>query len=146
MMEVIAEKTGISGTTHIIHFALAELYRKCAPAYKDNINAIPTENAVKAKARMKVIAKNVEEEMKDEAKNAKKMSICTDVLYGSVEEGEHGKVCRWNTYYNTGKVSSQMVPLKQVNAVLAETSLFIPNRATVLDALPELVVTLGIKE
>jgi len=141
MVELMKEKTGITNFVAIVHFAIHEVFSKMFPAYASN-PFIKTPNNIETVAKMKVDKKKLELKYKEELKIKEKINMCTNMLYGEIIDD---KFCRFNTYYVNGKIAEQQVPILQVNPIMIETSLFIPNRDVVLENIPELKVKLGIK-
>lgn len=88
------------------------------------------ENAI-AVAQIKAKAKIAAKEVEAQAKWAPKIEMCENMLHGTVEESNGSKFCHFNMHTPTGSLK-QMIPLAQVDPVVAETSLFSPDKETVL--------------
>jgi len=148
MVKMLQAEHGINSFSTIIDMAVTDMFSKTFPAYRASSvsgRGVANSDTVEGKAKMKIMTKNAEKDFEEKARWEEKTRICEKDLYGEVGDGDHGKVCRFNTYYADGKVSKQQVPLQQAHAILADTSLFIPSRAVVLSSRPELVQELGIK-
>jgi len=143
MIELLKGKTGFKTMAEIIRNALNNDFNSNFPAYKISSGSAPLiigEDMIKSKAKFKFEMEEEKKKLEIDAKFTKKEQICTELLFGEVEEGSTvgSKVCRWNTYYSNGKVESQKLPLMQVGEYLLDNNLFIPTKEAVLKAQPKL--------
>lgn len=135
MIDLISEHTGIEKTTDVIRIGIQELYDKYYKSYKtgQSTRNISEEDLIKkatAKSKAKIIGEKAEEELRLQPK----IDICLNMLKGEIDTSSSGtKICRFTQYngFDATKDAEQVVPLSQVGAYLAETSLFIPAKEVV---------------
>lgn len=136
MIEMIQKQIGSPTSTAVIYRGIEELYMSLFPAYKYGGNngmkmpKVDEENAIaiaEIKAKSKIAGKKIEED----AKWKPKIEMCENMLHGSVEtEGNH-RFCVFRMHTEQDSVI-QRIPLAQVDPIVAETSLFSPDKETVL--------------
>jgi len=138
MIDLISEHTGIEKTTDVIRIGIQELYDKYYKSYKTgqstrNIGNQSEEDLIKqamAKGKAKILTEKAEEELRLQPK----IDICLNMLKGEIETSPSGsRTCKFKQYnaFDESKDADQIVPLNQVGAYLAETSLFIPAKEVV---------------
>lgn len=140
MMGAIQKEIGAKTETAVFEASIVALYKSLSKYGKDLLTddkSDDSEETLIKKAKIKI---KTQELIKDEEENARlqpKIKICTSILGGEIEENENRhKFCRY-TSYTLKEDQSQLIPLRQVDAVLAETSLFIPSREAVFKNRPE---------
>lgn len=149
MVELLQKEQGFKSFTGSLFNCITVAFEKKFPAYRSGLalkSGFSDEETINRKAKMKVDLKKAEQEQKDKEKYTRKASICTNILFGTVDDGEYGKVCRFNTYYANGEISEQIIPLTQCDPVLADNNLFIPNKESVLAKFPQLANKLKVKK
>lgn len=147
MTEEIAQEKGISTFTSVIENAIDFYYKQTFPAYVNRAGAgtmaekthLTPEQVAINRTEAKALEKKAEQDRKDGAKAL----ICRNDLRGRVEDDGNGyKYCIFPTH--TPEHSSEMkIPLVQSSPVIARTSLFMPSKAAVLKARPELAGEYG---
>lgn len=134
MLTLIRKQTGAQSDSAVIYRGIEELYGKMFPAYKFG-GAQPTktdEETMVTLAKNKAKGKIETKKIMEEAKWAPKIEMCVSLLHGTVEEsGSGARVCRFKMHMPTSSVE-QVIPLMQVDPIVAETSLFSPDKETVL--------------
>lgn len=142
IIKVLKDKFGIKTETGVFDMAIQALYEKTFKYGEDPLtnstNSDSPESILKkakAKAQAKVALKQAEEQ----AKIQPKIDMCLNLLGGEIETNENGfQFCRFTTFGTSPeKDKSQMIPIKQVDPIIAETSLFFPDREIVYKHRPE---------
>lgn len=140
MAEAIGSQIGINKLTQIVARGIEELYKQTFKYGKDPFNeggANDSEEVLIKKAVRKVKASQTIKEEQDKARLEPKINTCLNILGGEIETNENGhKFCRY-TSYTLKDEQSQLIPINQVDPVLAETSLFIPSREAIFNNRPE---------
>lgn len=137
MMEILSSQIGLDKSTDLMKRGLEELFRSYNPSYKIGNglrNAVKTEEQLIVEATAKSKAKIIGEKAEEELRLQPKIDICLNMLKGEIETSSSGtKICRFTQYngFDAKKDAEQVVPLSQVGAYLAETSLFIPAKEVV---------------
>lgn len=136
MVEELKERTGLKSLTAIIQNSLILYHKSYFPAYanKENSSNVPlTDTDIIRNAEQKAKVKLAQKEAEELAKLKPKIDMCKNLLGGEIETNEKGfKYCRF-TQYGTeeSKDSSMLIPIKQVDPIIAETSLFMPSKEVV---------------
>lgn len=133
MIDLIQKQIGLSTSSAVLYRGLEELYGKLFPSYKYG-GTSPTktdENTHIAVAINKQKGKEAAKKVQEEAKWAPKIDMCVNMLHGSVEQRGSGRVCVFKMHTPMDSVE-QVIPLIQVDPIVAETSLFSPDKETVL--------------
>lgn len=134
MIEEIMKQTGFSSIAAVVTRSIEELYKNtfkygADPLTKTGLNDnddVITKKA-EAKAKEKIATKQAEQDVKF----APKIDMCINLLGGEVEENENGhKFCRF-TQYNLAGDNESLIPLMQVDPIIAETSLFMPSKEAI---------------
>lgn len=138
MIDLISEHTGFTKTADIVRIGIQELYDKYYKSYKTGQSSRTlgnqSEETLVKNAMIKSKAKILTEQAEEEMRLQPKIDICKNVLHGEIETNSNGtKICRFKQYnaFFPEKDNEQVVPLSQVGAYLAETSLFIPAKEVV---------------
>lgn len=136
MIEAIAKETGWDTSTLVIRRGIEELYKQTFKYGKDPLNNASendTPEVIAKKAKNRAEIKQAQKEAEELAKLKPKIDMCINLLGGEIETNEKGfKYCRF-TQYGTeeSKDSSLSIPIKQVDPIIAETSLFMPSKEVV---------------
>lgn len=137
MIGMIRKQMGAQSDSAVIYRGIEELYRSLFPSYKFgsstgfNPSKTDEENAI-AGAQIKAKGKIAQKKIIEDAKWAPKIEMCENLLHGTVEQNAGGaKFCVFKMHTETGSVEQQ-IPLAQVDPIVAETSLFSPDKETVL--------------
>lgn len=137
MMEILSSQIGLDKSTDLMKRGLEELFRSYNPSYKIGNglrNAVKTEEQLIVEATAKSKAKIIGEKAEEEARLQPKIDICLNMLKGEIETSSNGsRTCKFKQYnaFDESKDADQIVPLNQVGAYLADTSLFIPSKEVV---------------
>lgn len=143
MMDALMKETGWNTPTQLVRRGIEELYKQTFKYGKNPLDEAqtsdPKEVMVKkavAKAEAKKVLKDQEELLKLEPK----MNICTNLLGGEVETDENGyKYCVFTMFAPKEENDArQKLPIRQVDALLAETSLFTPSKEVVFKLRPDI--------
>lgn len=139
MMEELKKKIGVNPDKTIFDMALSNFYNATFKYGTDPLSGGSSPDGdIESQATRKVKFKIAEEKAKEDLKLAPKIVICEQKLKGTVEEKDGGKkICRWNNYSTLRGPEEQSIPLSQVGEYLL-SSLFIPDRESVLKEYPEL--------
>ncbi len=133
MIELIQKQIGSPTSSAVIYRGIEELYGKLFPSYKFG-GAQPTktdEQTAIAIATNKQKGKEAAKKVAEDAKWAPKIDMCENMLHGTVEARGSGRVCVFKMHTPMDSVE-QIIPLIQVDPIVAETSLFSPDKETVL--------------
>lgn len=139
MIEDLKKRTGIKNANALLQNALVAYHKSYFPAYASSggIFGDPDE-APEDKAQRKANEKKLIKEAEDIAKIKPKMEMCINLLGGTIEENENKhKFCRFKQYSAFGEDQSLLIPILQVAPIIAETSLFMPDRETVFKKRPD---------
>lgn len=144
MAEEIAKQKGLTTFTAVVETAISLLHSKTIDykvlATKNPSTGLSPEELARVKVQKKNDEKKAEQDMKDEHK----AKICERMLFGKVETDTVGhKYCVFSVH-NKFESKESKVPLSQADPVIAR-SVFMPDKATVLKARPELIKSLGLK-
>jgi hypothetical protein len=134
MVEDLKTKTGFGSLAEIIRNGLAMYHKSYFPSYK----AVEiSEDTALRHAEIKAKARVVTNKTKEALKYEKKIDICKNLLGGEVVENADGsKVCKF-TQYSLVDDTEQMLPLPQVDKIIADTSLFMPTKESIFKNRPE---------
>lgn len=142
MIEDLKNQTGMKTMTAIVHAALAALHKSYFPAYRANISSGPqTEEEAISKAKIKAKANKALKDEEELLRLQPKIDICVNGLKGSVEVDEKGyRYCVFTQFRsNASEDARQKLPLKAVDPIMIENSLFMPSKYRVLRDRPELL-------
>lgn len=134
MIEAIMNQTGFNTVTAVVTRGIEQLYKDtfkygADPLTKAQLNDDDT--TLIKKAEIKAKSKIAEKDAELTAKQAPKIDMCVNLLGGAVEENENGhKFCRF-IQYNLNGDSESLLPLMQVDPIVAETSLFMPSKEAI---------------
>lgn len=139
MIEALKKETGFSATTQIVVRGIEELYSstfKYGRSPLSDSGPNDSEEALVNKAMVKAKAKKALADAQEKIKLAPKVNICENILGGEVKKDELGySYCHFKTFHtDESKDAEQVIPLRQCDPVLAETSLFTPSREAVFKA------------
>lgn len=140
MVEDLKKRTGINNANTLWVNALVAYHKSFFPAYAQGggVFADPDESP-EERAQRKAEEKRLQKEAEELAKIKPKMDMCLNLLKGEIETNSAGdKFCRFTQYHAFGDDTKPMLPIRQVAPIIAETSLFVPDRETVLKRRPEL--------
>jgi hypothetical protein len=140
MIEAIMAETGWDTPTQIVRRAIEELYKQTFKYGKDPIsNAGPNDSdeTIARKATVKAREKQALKEAEELEQLGPKIKMCEDMLQGEVRTNENGnKVCVF-TQYNFDKENELIIPLGEVDPIIAKTSLFFPSQANIFKRRPD---------
>jgi len=140
MVEAIMDHTGFNTVTSVVTRAIEQLYKDtfkygADPLTKAAIN--DDDSTINKKAEVKAKSKIAVKDAELAAKQAPKIEMCLNLLGGEVETNENGfKFCRFTQYTLNGDTEG-LIPLMQVDPIIAETSLFTPSREAVFRNRPD---------
>ena len=139
MIEELKKRTGISNANTLLQNALVAYHKSYFPAYaQGNVGIIDPDETKEERAIRRAEEKRITKEAEENEKLKPKIDMCHNLLGGEVETNEKGfKFCRFTMYSTLGDDQSQMLPLAQVAPIIAETSLFMPDKETVLKKRPD---------
>ena len=138
MMNAISAEIGLETAGEICRRGIEELYNKYFKPYSTGSKAVLTPEAQFQSAQIKAKAKHIEKKTQEELKYEKKIKMCQRSLGGEVEENPDGsRVCVFTQYTLSGD-NKLTIPLAQVDPIVAETSLFMPSKASIFKNRPEI--------
>jgi len=138
MLEDLKQRTGILNANALILNAIVDYHSGYFPAYVKNTQGLPNETPLE-KAERKANEKKLLKEAEEKAKLAPKIEMCEKLLGGTIEINENGyKFCKFTQYRAFGDDQSCSIPLLQVAPIIAETSLFIPDKQTIFSKRKEI--------
>lgn len=139
MIDDLKKRTGIDNANTLIVNAIVAYHKSYFPAYAQGggVFADP-EETMEDKAKRKAEEKRLIKEAEEMAKLKPKIEMCQNLLGGEIETNENGfKFCRF-TQYTLSDDNSLKIPILQVAPIIAETSLFMPDRETVFKKRPDI--------
>lgn len=131
MLAMVRKQTGAPSDSAVIYRGLEELYGKLFPAYKFGGGTTGDKDTAVSIGRMKAETKIESKKVMEEAKWAPKIEMCENMLHGEVQQRGSGRVCVFKMHTPSESIE-QTIPLIQVDPIVAETSLFSPDKDTVL--------------
>lgn len=140
MIDAISKETGWDTPTQVVKRGIEELYKQTFKYGKDPLSIAQDGDSVETigkKAERKAEGKRLIKEAEEKAKLAPKIQMCENLLNGEITTNENGfKFCKFTQYTMTDDKEC-IVPILQVAPIIAETSLFMPDRETVFKRRPE---------
>lgn len=139
MVEELKKRTGIKSLTAIVINGLVAYHKSYFPAYASNSSPLSEEDVVK-QAVVKAKAKKALADAEELERLRPKINICENLLHGEVKTDEKGfRYCHFTQFRKTqSEDKPQMIPLRQVDPILAETMLFMPSKESVLKSRADL--------
>lgn len=143
MIEAIMAHTGHSTVTSVVTRGIEELYKNTFKYGTDPLSGgTPVgigDEAIETQAERIAKKKTAIKSAEETERMRPKVLMCQRLLKGELyTDDNNNKFCRFTQYRVGGDDQECTIPLGQVDPIIADTSLFMPSKKSVLNKRPEL--------